>query len=329
MVSHVNPDSVPPGPGAARVGSELRAARQRLGWQLPDVAAGLRIKPSYLEGIEEGRLAGLPGNAYAMGFVRTYAATLGLNPDEVSRRFRAEAGEVNQKTRLSFPAPVPQRGVPAGAVVLLGLLIAAGAYLGWYRYSGSDEAMAISPATPPPERLAAMARQTQSPQVASILPAIPPPAAAKAPLPPAAANAPLPPAAANTPLPPALATPAPAIAAPAPVPAAIAPPAPVAVPAAAATRFGLRAKSGGFVLVKERLGKTLLRRVMEPGETWPVPAAPDLLLTTTNAGDLELLVDGKVAQPMGAAGTVLNDLPLRPALAKAGRANSTGGRLAR
>ena len=43
---------------APRVGAELRAARQRYGWELDAVAASLRIRASYLEAIEAGRIAG-------------------------------------------------------------------------------------------------------------------------------------------------------------------------------------------------------------------------------------------------------------------------------
>jgi cytoskeleton protein RodZ len=162
------------------VGMELRTARERLGWDLPAVAAGLRIKHAYLAAIEEGRLADLPGNAYAVGFLRTYAAALGLDPDEVSRRFRAETAEVNRKTELTFPAPVPERGVPAGAVALVGVVLAIGAYVGWYHFSASDR-QAARTVPEVPARLAATAgggpaATTPSPQVASVLPGPTPPA---------------------------------------------------------------------------------------------------------------------------------------------------------
>ena len=159
-------------PGGSRVGAELRAARMRLGWTLPDVAATLRIRLPFLEAIEDGRIADLPGAAYAVGFIRSYATFLGLDATEVARRFRAEAQEMNRKPVLAFPAPVPDRGVPAGAVVLLGVLLAAGAYAGWYRFSGNTPAPAvIVPAVP--ERLAPLADRAAppsnpSPQVASI-----------------------------------------------------------------------------------------------------------------------------------------------------------------
>ena len=300
MMSYVDPDGVPPAMGAARVGAELRGARQRLGWSLPDVAAGLRIRLPYMEAIEEGRLSALPGNAYAVGFVRTYANALGLDPDEVARRFRAEAQEINKKTELSFPAPVPQRGVPAGAVVLLGIVIAAGAYVGWFRYTGNDEQHVTRTSAPPPERLAALVPppQAQSPQVASILPSSPPPS-------PGAPGAPVPPV---------------AVPVPTPVPVAIAPPAPVAVPVPANTRLVLRARSGGWVQVREKQGPILLNRVLRAGESWPVPMKPQLLLTTSNAGAMELLVDGVAAPSLGPVGAMRRDVPLDPDMVKAGRA---------
>ena len=104
------------GMSAPRVGADLCAARERLGWSLPAIAGHLRIRLPYLEAIEQGRIGDLPGNnAYAVGFVRTYAQSLGLDPDEIARRFRSETADINRKTELTFPVPVPERGVPAGA----------------------------------------------------------------------------------------------------------------------------------------------------------------------------------------------------------------------
>src|SRR5579863_1235258 len=79
-------------PRHAHVGAELRAARERLGWSLQDVSANLRIRYAHLVAVEEGRLDVLPGAAYAIGFVRSYAKLLGLDSDEMSRRLRAEIG---------------------------------------------------------------------------------------------------------------------------------------------------------------------------------------------------------------------------------------------
>lgn len=276
-------DASGPALGASRVGAELRAARQRLGWALPDVARELRIRLPYLEAIEDGRVADLPGNAYAVGFLRTYATTLGLDASEVARRFRAEALEVNQKTKLIFPAPVPERGVPAGAVVLLGVVLAAGAYAAWYKVSEDRRADVGVAAIP--ERLAPLADRVAppsnlSPQVASVLP-------------------------------PQMATPAPAAAPPPVVEAVVAPaPPPPPAPAAPVNRLILRVKSDAWIQVREKQGQVLLNRVLRAGETWPVPNGGNLLLTTGNAGGTELLVDGNATASLGAAGVVRKDIPL-------------------
>ena len=304
-MSYVDAQGVAPASGAARVGADFRNARERLGWALSDIAASLRIRPPYLAAIEEGQLSSLPGNAYAMGFVRTYATALGLDADEMARRFRAETQDVNRRVELTFPAPVPQRGVPAGAVVLIGLLIAGIAYVGWYRYSDGGDPRVAQLSAPPPDRLAAMAapQSTPSPQIASILP---PPAPGDT----AAAAVPVPPTAAPLPAP----TPIPM-----PVPVAIAPPAPLPPPPVINTRLILRAKAGGWVQVREKQGQVLLNRVMRPGETWPVPMKPQLLLTTSNAGAMELLVDGIIAPSIGPVGAMRRDIPLDPDLVKAGK----------
>ena len=143
-------------PQAPRAGADLRAARERVGWSLSQMADALRIRYQYLEALEDGRINELPGNAYALGFMRTYATALGLDPNEIARRFRAEAAEVNQQTVLTFPVPVPARGVPAGAVVLLGVMLAVGVYVGWYRLSGEGRLPAETSA-PIPAQLAPLA----------------------------------------------------------------------------------------------------------------------------------------------------------------------------
>ncbi len=283
--------------GAARVGAELCAARQRVGWTLAEVAANLRIRLPYLEAIEAGRLEDLPGNAYAVGFLRSYATVLGLNAAEVARRFRAEAAEVNRAPELVFPAPVPDRGVPAGAVVLLGAVIAVGSYAAWYGWSG-DGPSATAAVAPVPERLASLAAPpgpAAFPPVAAATPAVVASAAVSAE--PAASSAlPGPP---GPPRPPGPGAPALAETR-------------AAVPAADASRLVLRVKADAWVQVRAKQGPVLLNRTLRGGETWPVPRGQQLVMTTGNAGGTELLLDGTVMPPLGAAGAVRRDVPLEP-----------------
>jgi cytoskeleton protein RodZ len=303
---------------AAKLGGELRARRQTLGWELPELSQSLRIRQPYLEAIEGGRMSELPGNTYALGFVRAYASALGLNGEQIASRFRAESAEASIRPALSFPAPVPQRGVPAGALMLLGLLILGASYAGWYYVSEHERTPAETVPPIPDHLLPSAEKPTPSPQVASILPSASPPAPRQV-VPSTTPANPAPSSAAATQaatassaaLSPAPVIPAPAIA-PAPAPAA-APPAP------SGTRIIVKATADAWVTIKQPNGPPLLNKLMQAGETWPVPAdKPGLTLTSGNAGGTELDVDKTQIATLGPSGAVRRDLKLDPDALKAG-----------
>ena len=135
------------------VGSELRDARLAIGATIEDMSEHLRISRRYLSALEEGRTRDLPGPTYALGFVRSYAQSLGLDAEELTRRFRDGAGAAaKQRTDLVFPEPVPKRGVPAGAVILIGAVLAIGSYVAWWQWSGSGD-RSVDQVQAPPRRL--------------------------------------------------------------------------------------------------------------------------------------------------------------------------------
>ena len=362
--------------GPSGVGARLVAARERMGWTLPEVAATLRIREPHLRAIEAGHAAELPAPAYAIGFVRSYATLLGLDPDEIARRYRDELGGEHRNTDLQFPAPVPERGVPAGAVVLLGAVIAIGAYIGWYRLSAERPApppvvaapdRLIAPAVVPPVAPAPAAPTTGAPTMnASTMNAptagVPtvgvtanpplqtaereappnPPAAAIAslssPTTPSAATATAPSASpsspggesapeakasANPPPPPANAPSAsppsanaPSANAPAQAGALAAAMPPPAASPSDDNHIMLRARADSWVEVHDRKGRVLLSRILHSGETWAVPnqpeGAPQLLLTTGNAGGTEIVTNGTAGPPLGNVGVVLHNYALTP-----------------
>ena len=123
---------------ATHVGALLKASRQRLGEELPDVATMLRIRLPYMSAIEEGRYRDLPGSTYAVGFIRAYAEHLGLDSEEVVRRFKAEAADGGNDQKLSFPTPVPETGIPGGAYVFIGLVVFVLGYGAWYVSTTED-----------------------------------------------------------------------------------------------------------------------------------------------------------------------------------------------
>jgi transcriptional regulator with XRE-family HTH domain len=85
------------------VGDRLRAAREARGLSLEAVANTLRVKPSILQAIENNDAAALPPRPYGRGFVRTYAAHLGLEPHDTARDYFLQFA----------PAPQPEPPPPA------------------------------------------------------------------------------------------------------------------------------------------------------------------------------------------------------------------------
>jgi cytoskeleton protein RodZ len=306
-------ESLPP----SRAGADLKAARERLGLSLQDMARTLRIRLAYLEALEDGRIAELPGTAYALAFVRSYANALGLDAEVMIRRCKSEAAEFGCRTELVFPVPMAERGVPAGAVLLLGVVLAIGAYTGWYRLSAEGRLPAET-VTAIPERLASLAEQA--------LPPSPTPKIREAA---AVVPRPIPAVAADTATADMLADAAPPVMSISPTSAAAAQLPPRATEgagglvgpgAADASRIVLRATADAWLMVKDsRGGATLLNRTMKAGETWPVPVRPDLVMTTGNAGGTEVVVDGVTMPGLGASGAVRRDLPLDPDQIKDGR----------
>ncbi|HEX9466292.1 MAG TPA: RodZ domain-containing protein, partial [Alphaproteobacteria bacterium] len=134
------------------VGATLREARERRGWNIPEIAQQLRIRPAVLEAMEAGRFEKLPNGAYALGFVRSYADFLGLDRDEIARRVKAEAAALNARTELVFPTPLRESRMPSGVVLLVSIGLAITGYGLWY-YNSSGVRVAAPRVDAVPERL--------------------------------------------------------------------------------------------------------------------------------------------------------------------------------
>lgn len=342
--------------GPARVGAELRGVRERLGWKLPDVATRLKIRLPFLEAIEAGDLSALPAPAYAAGFIRSYSETMGLDPDEILRRFRAEGMTRPKQPTLSFPEPVPDRGVPPGAIVFLVAVIGIGAYFLWYRHSEHELKMAqMVPAVPAKLAPLAVPKQPVPKVVTAPKPAVTAPSTAT----PASGNPDTAVASgqgqtpASAPTDGSVATngaagPAGTAVAASTGTSGSAPSngastasvaagtASTASPAASATTaqgisgaaapLVISASADSWVQVQGPTGTILFSRVLKAGSTWPVPDEPGLTLTTGNAGGTELVRNGVTGTPLGPVGAVMRHVPLTPAAgATAGAKGASAG----
>ena len=90
--------------GAPRVENSCRGwscarARERMGVSLTTAAAALKIRDDYLAALERNDRAALPAPPYAIGFVRSYASYVGLDPGELAQRFRDESGDLPGSAR--------------------------------------------------------------------------------------------------------------------------------------------------------------------------------------------------------------------------------------
>src|SRR5437660_12133560 len=72
------------------VGSKLRAARERRGVSLRQIANATKISVTALEALERNDLSRLPGGIFSRAFVRSYASEVGLDPDEAIDAFLAQ-----------------------------------------------------------------------------------------------------------------------------------------------------------------------------------------------------------------------------------------------
>lgn len=119
------------------VGAQIRAARERAGMSLAQVAAETRIAQRHLEMIEASDFDGLPARTYAVGFSRSVAKVVGLDPAEIATQVRAalNASGIEPPRRLSTYEPADPARVPSAklgwlmALVAVALLVAAFIFL--------------------------------------------------------------------------------------------------------------------------------------------------------------------------------------------------------
>lgn len=278
------------------VGQDLRAARQRKGEDLASVSKALKIRKDHLGALEESNLDMLPGRAYALGFMRSYAEYLGLDPAQCVERFKAEIAGRDEPEEASLDLiPPPERKLPQGAIIMIVLLIAAVAYGGYYLSVSADRMLAQPVPAPPGQTSAAV------PVAPTAGPA---PAVATAPATEATAGA------AST----GKVAPAAPAAKPAPNAAKLAtlPPGRAYGTRNVNSRVTLRIHSVARVLVQGPDDTVFLNRTLRPGDLYQCPNIVGLTVTTPDSGAVEIILDGTSLGFLGKAGTIAEGMSLNP-----------------
>lgn len=159
------------------IGPSLREARTRRGLSPEDVQKAIRIRDRYLHAIEEERWELLPGDAYAKGFLRTYAEFLGLNGnlyvDEYNSRYAHPQENAVLVPEAVTPIGTSRIGLLRPVVAIGAIVVAVAAVAAWQlRGSGSSNggpgaggaapsAGASAPVTPAQSRPAAKPKHEQ------------------------------------------------------------------------------------------------------------------------------------------------------------------------
>ena len=150
------------------LGSRLRAAREAQQLSLREIADTTKISVSALEALEENDVARLPGGIFTRGFVRAYAAEVGLDPEQTIRDFMAQTpaegiaegtkGDDRSHEHELSESQQRMAGTVLG-LVLVGVLVAALLFFSGTRGvptgtgTPAAPATAVEPEPAPPPRL--------------------------------------------------------------------------------------------------------------------------------------------------------------------------------
>src|SRR5881394_1745196 len=71
-------------------GARMRHAREQRGVSLRQIADTTKISVSQLEALERNDISKLPGGIFSRAFVRSYAAEVGVDPEQTVRDFLSQ-----------------------------------------------------------------------------------------------------------------------------------------------------------------------------------------------------------------------------------------------
>jgi len=319
----------PAGGGLAEIGAMLRRRREEIGRDLATIAATTHIRQNYLKAIEEGRRRDLPGTAYMIGYVRTYADYLGFDGDRLITDYHAELTAQRKKPDKQAEAAEAAGSasqIQSSPIILIAAMVAliVAVFFLWRHFSSDDASTQVAGVEAPVETQPAPTA-TEQPAPAeqpTATPSTPSPTGAEASAPsetepaPAAAEAPA--NAGEDQVPPEA-----DVASTSESATEQSPPQEEQAAAEADAKAGkvvVRARLESWIQITNAKKEVVFSRVLRAGETYTVPEEAGLMLTTGNAGGVEILLNGKKLKSLGTVGLVRRDLPLDPKKLKDGSA---------
>lgn len=272
------------------VGEILRRARMHYGLSLDDVEASLRIRSVLLGALEQSDVSGLPGKAYAIGFVRSYSEFLGLDGDQMVKLYKRQSGGGAERPTLVLPVPASESKMPsptimaaaAGGLLFVVVLIALFVLVpDREKIPDVPEEMTVAAAT---EQETATTGFVGTPEIPGLEEAIASETAEEDSD--AAAEE--------------VTTEA----------------APAPVPGSEESRIVVRAIENSWVEIRDSSDNILVSRVLEKGNYYLLPDDASLVMDTGSVGALEIVLDGVKLPPFGKVGEIARSISLDPAQLK-------------
>jgi len=140
------------------IGTELRDARLALGLSYADVAETTKIQPQFLEAIENLAKSELPSIGYVLGYVRSYAKTMGMDGASAVARYKVDSEVPENLGMRNRPHFVPKRKIriPRGFYSAMTVVAVAGMLTIWYGTQTETQAATVGgPDLTPRENAAA------------------------------------------------------------------------------------------------------------------------------------------------------------------------------
>lgn len=257
------------------VGQQLREARERQKVSLHAIAEKTNISVRFLDAIEKNQFGKLPGGIFTRGFIRSYAAQVGLDPDAAVQQFLSD--EPDARDESDDPITREREGLGLVAVLLAALVLIAVTVVlvyvfapDWLRRSGPSAAMQPEMTVTEP-RSSAGAQGAPTPVAAPALAASPEAPAPAAPLPLEATAATLTEAAVDRSR------------------------APLHLVVTPAARCWVQVSADGQVRVS---------RELSAGEQVSVEASERLQIIAGDAGAFAYTLNGRAGKPLGPSGSV-------------------------
>ena len=130
------------------VGAYLSQERNRKNISLVEIAKVTRISLQYLEALEKDEFQTLPASIFVRGFLRTYAAQIGLDPKEVLDLYEAQVDSLNELERKEAVAP-PKKLEPLAKYILTLFIIVLGVGIAFLFFKETSVPPSSSPTSSP------------------------------------------------------------------------------------------------------------------------------------------------------------------------------------